>query len=101
MNKNEFIDMCIQDAGNDNTLLAVVDVFKEVIPDDVEIDSTKDPKGFYDYMKEYARKKQKGGAYCITPDVAKQLAVEYLKLNVTAIIEKKKTSQIMNLEDFF
>ena len=33
MNKNEFINMCTSDAGNDETLFYIVELFKEVIPD--------------------------------------------------------------------
>ena len=99
MNKSEFINMCIQDAGNDETLLAVVEVFKEVIPEDADVDSTKDPKSFYNYMKDYARKHVKNNSCCINPVLAKQLAIEYLNLNI--VVKEKKSSQIINLEDFF
>lgn len=97
MNKLEFIDMCIQDAGNDETLLAVVEVFKEVIPEDADVDATKNPAGFYDYMHGYAKEHQRNGGYCITPTLAKDLAAKYL--NIT--LKEKKTSQFINLEDFF
>ena len=99
MNKTEFIEMCTRDAGNDETLLAVVEVFKEVIPEDADVDATKDPKGFYDYMKDYASKHRTGDSCCINPTLAKKLANEYLNLNIE--VKEKKSSIIVNLEDFF
>ena len=98
MLKNEFINMCIQDAGTDENLLAVVELFKEVVPDNVEIDSSKNPKGFYDHMEEYAKKNQVNNSYCITPSLAKKLAFEYLEIKESS---NKKSSEIINLEDFF
>ena len=97
MNKTEFIDMCIKKANGDGILLACVEVFKEVIPDDAELDDRKDSKGFYDYMGEYAKKHQKNECYCVTPTLAKELAAKYLNITV----KEKKSSQILNLEDFF
>ena len=99
MNKTEFINMCIQDAGEDETLLVIVDLFKEVIPTDVDVDSTKEPKGFYNYMKDYAQKNQKNGKFCVNPLLAKKLAIEYLQLNIEVF--EKKSPEILNLEDFF
>ena len=99
MNKSEFINMCIQDAGNDETLLAVVEVFKDVIPDDVDVDSTKHPQDFYKYMEKYALDNKKGSTFCINPVLAKKLAIEYLNLNI--VVKENKSSQILNLEDFF
>ena len=99
MNKTEFIEMCTSDAGNDETLLAAVEVFKEVIPEDAEIDATKDPKGFYDFMYDYAQEHKNGNSCCISPSMAKNLAIEYLKLDI--VVKEKKSSQIINLEDFF
>ena len=99
MNKNEFIQMCIQDAGDDATLLAIVEVFKEVIPSDADVDSTKHPQDFYKHMKKYALDNKKGSTFCINPALAKKLAIEYLKLNI--VIKENKSSQILNLEDFF
>ena len=97
MNKIEFINMCIQDAGTDETLKIIVELFDELIPAGVEVDATKDPKGFYDYMREYAQKNKKDGCYCVNPQLAKKLAIEYLNLEV----KEKKSSKIVNLEDFF
>lgn len=97
MNKTEFINMCIQDAGNDETLKIVVELFDELIPAGADVDATKNPKGFYDYMRDHARKNQKAGCYCVNPQLAKKLAIEYLNLDMKG----KKSSQIVNLEDFF
>ena len=87
--------MCIQDAGNDETLLAIVDLFKNTIVSGDDIDATKNPHGFFQYMKDYARKNQKNGSYCVFPAIAKKLVSEYLEINV------KCSSNIVNLEDFF
>ena len=99
MNKTEFIEMCTRDAGNDDTLLAIVEVFKEVIPVGSDVETTKDPKSFYDYMKDYASKHRTGDSCCINPTLAKKLAIEYLNLNIE--VKEKKSSSIVNLEDFF
>ena len=99
MNKNEFINMCISDAGNDETLLYIVELFKEVIPDTFEVDGKKDPKDFYKFMEDYASKNQKNGRYCINPEQSMKLAKEYLGIKDLNIL--KKNSDILNLEDFF
>ena len=97
MNKIEFINMCIQDAGSDEILKIIVELFDELIPAGVEVDATKNPKDFYDYMCEYAQKNQKDRCYCVNPQLAKKLAIEYLNLEM----KEKKSSQIVKLEDFF
>lgn len=98
MNKKEFIEMCKSDAGDDINLKACVEVFEEVIPYDADVDASKNPKGFYDALFDYASKNKTNSSYCITPGQAKKLALEYLNLKKVKTVESVKE---INLEDFF
>lgn len=97
MLKNEFINMCKCDAGDNDNLLAIVDLYKKVIPENHDCDSEKDPKTFYNYMYDYASKNKKNNCFCINPSLAEKLACEFLQINN----DNRKSSQIINLEDFF
>ena len=98
MNKKEFIEMCIRDAVDDEVLVEIVNLFKEVIPNDFDVESTKDPKGFLEFMRSYAKENSKSGCFCVTLTVAKKLVCDYLKIED---INNKKSSEFINLEDFF
>ena len=100
MNKSEFIAMCRSDAGNDETLNFVVDLFEEVIPNNCDVDSKKEPIGFYNFMYDYARKNKKSNSFCINPALAKKLAIEYL--NIKEVSEKtvEKKTDFINFDDF-
>ena len=95
MNKTDFIEMCKRDAGDNPVQLAIVDLFDEIIPSNVEIDGNKNPGDFYKEIKKFASDNRKGSSYCITPVKAKELAIKYLN------IEVKEKESFINLEDFF
>ena len=51
MNKTEFIEKCKRDAVANPVQLAIVDLFDEIIPSNVDIDSNKNPSDFYKEME--------------------------------------------------
>lgn len=100
MDKQEFINMCRSDAGNDETLNYVVDLFEEVIPNNCDVDSKKEPKGFYNFMYDYARKNKKSNSFCINPALAKKLAIEYLGIKAANEKVVIKNPGFINFDDF-
>ena len=105
MKKNEFLKMMKQDIATEkekSTYEDIVALFDAVIPSEYDINAAgKTPQDFYNKMYEYARKEQKNGYYCFSPDAAKALAVEYLGIDISAPKESlhSNAKKIISLVD--
>lgn len=99
MTKTEFIKLCEEDNASlhDINYEAIINYFKEYIPSDADIDSSKSVGGMYNHMYTYASKHKKYNSCCIDPGTFKKIMDDYLDIKVK---EKTETKDV-SLEDFF
>ncbi len=101
MTKNEFLILQEEDIKTlDNAAYnAILELFKQYIPNGADIKETKSVTGMYNFMYEFAKKNQKNNCFCIDPfDGFKKLMFEYLELKETKECNFKID---VSLEDIF
>lgn len=101
MTKNEFLTLQEEDIKTlDNSVYnAILELFKQYIPNSADIKENKSVAGMYDFMYDFAKKNQKDNCCCIDPfDGFKKLMLEYLELKD---IKESNFKIEVSLEDIF
>ena len=101
MTKNDFLTLQEEDIKtlNNQSYNAILELFKQYIPNSADIKENKSVDGVYKFMYEYAKKNQKDKCYCIDPfDGFKKLMFDYLEIKET---EEGSFKINVSLEDIF